>query len=122
MRRLATVLALSSLTTLLISSSAFAFAHDRITNPYLHLVADVLTLAVVTSPIWSARLWAAPGRRGLIALIALVQLPAGILAFTAIADPALHFAATVGSLLVTAVSLLIVRRSARQELAVVAQV
>ncbi len=40
-----------------VASPASAFAHDKVTNPYLHALLDVLSLAVVISPVVSAYLW-----------------------------------------------------------------
>jgi hypothetical protein len=113
MRRAATVLG-TTLTLLAVSSPAYAFAHDRVTNPYLHSLLDVLTLAVVTAPIWTAFTWAR-GRHSawLIALIALVQVPVAVLAFVPIANPILHAVALVTGLSVTAGSIFYVRREAR---------
>lgn len=112
MRRTATVLG-TTLTLLVISAPAYAYAHDRVTNPYLHAVLDVLTLAVVTAPVWTTFSWAR-GRRPwwLAALVGLIQLPAAVLAFVPIADPLLHAAAMVTSLALTASSIIYVRREA----------
>lgn len=111
MRRAATVLG-TTLTLLAVSAPAYAFAHDRVTNPYLHAALDVLTLAVVTAPVWTAFTWAR-GRRSawLVVLISLVQLPAGVLAFVPIRDPALHTLALLASLVLTVSSIVYVRRA-----------
>jgi hypothetical protein len=113
MRRAVTVIG-TTLTALMISAPAYAYAHDRVTNPYLHAALDVLTLAVVTSPVWTAFVWAR-GRRTplLLALIALVQIPSAVLAFVPIADPALHAMALVTSVAITVTSIVYVRREAR---------
>lgn len=114
MRRTATIAA-AALSLLAISAPAYAYAHDRVTNPYLHAALDVLTLAVVTAPVWTVFAWAR-GRRavGLVALITLVQIPAAVLAFVPIPDPVLHAAALVTSVAITATSIVYVRREARQ--------
>lgn len=115
MRRAATVLG-TALTLLAVSAPAYAYAHDRVSSPYLHTLLDVLTLVVVTSPVWTVFTWAR-GRRTawLVALIALVQLPAAVLGFVPIADPVLHAVAFVASLGVTASSILYIRREARNQ-------
>lgn len=115
MRRAATVLG-TTLTLLAVSAPAYAYAHDRVTNPYLHSLLDVLTLAVVTAPIWTAFTWAR-GRHTawLITLIAMVQVPAAVLAFVPIANPILHAVALVTGLGVTASSIVYVRREARTQ-------
>ncbi|MEV0455434.1 hypothetical protein [Catellatospora methionotrophica] len=112
MRRAATILG-TTLAALMISAPAYAYAHDKVTNPVLHAILDVLTLAVVTAPVWTAFAWSR-GRRSavLMLLIALVQVPAGVLAFVPIPDPALHAAALITSLAVTATSIVYVRREA----------
>jgi hypothetical protein len=115
MRRAATVLG-TTLTLLAVSTPAYAFAHDRVTNPYLHSLLDVLTLAVVTAPIWTVFMWAR-GRHSvwLLSLIALVQVPVAVLAFVPIANPILHAVALVAGLSVTASSIVYVRREARAQ-------
>ncbi len=113
MRRAATVLG-TTLALLAISAPAAAYAHDRVANPFLHAVLDVLTLAVVTAPVWTVFSWTR-GRRSLwlAALVALVQIPAAVMAFVPIADPALHTIVLVTSLALTASSIVYVRREAR---------
>ncbi len=112
MRRVATVL-VTTLGLLAISAPAYAYAHDRVTNPYLHAALDVLTLAVLTAPVWTVFTWVR-GKRSLwlAALIAGVQVPAGVLAFVPIADPVLHTLAVLASLAVTVTSIVYVRREA----------
>jgi hypothetical protein len=113
MRRAVTVL-LGSLTLLTISAPAYAYAHDRVSNPYLHAALDVLTLAVVTAPLWTAFTWTRGKRSAmLLTLVALVQLPAAVIAFVPIADPVVHTLALALSLGVTVSSLIYVRREAR---------
>ncbi|MFC7245837.1 hypothetical protein ACFQO7_25460 [Catellatospora aurea] len=110
MRRAATILG-TTLAALMISAPAYAYAHDKVTNPVLHAILDVLTLAVVTAPVWTAFAWSR-GRRSaaLMLLIGLVQIPAGVLAFVPIPDPVLHAAALVTSLAITVTSIVYVRR------------
>lgn len=114
MRRAATVLG-TTFTLLAISAPAYAYAHDRVTSPYLHAALDLLTLAVVTAPVWTFLSWSR-GRRSLwlAGLIGLVQVPAAVLAFVPIADPLLHTAALVVSLSLTVSSVVYVRREVRQ--------
>ncbi|WP_117213807.1 hypothetical protein [Allorhizocola rhizosphaerae] len=113
MRRAAIVLG-TALTLLTISAPASAYAHDRVANPFLHAVLDVLTLAVVTAPVWTVFSWSR-GRRSLwlAGLIAAVQIPAAVMAFVPVADPVLHAVALVTSLALTASSIAYVRREAR---------
>jgi hypothetical protein len=40
-----------------------AFAHNEIGNPLLHAALDILTVAVLTSPLWTEYLWLAGRRR-----------------------------------------------------------
>src|SRR5688572_6105521 len=109
MRRLLTTAALSA-GLLLVASPAYAFAHNRVANPWAHTILDVLTLAVVLSPVVTAFTWG-PQRRGrMAALIALVQLPVAIIAFVPIIEPALHAALFTAALALTGTSLWLVRR------------
>lgn len=112
MRRAVTVIG-TTIAAVMISAPAYAYAHDKVTNPYLHAALDVLTLAVVTAPVWTAFTWA-KGKRTplLLALIALVQIPAAVLAFVSIANPVLHALALVTSLGITTTSIVYVRREA----------
>lgn len=117
MRRAVTVLG-TTLGLIAISSPAYAYAHDRVANPYLHAALDILTLAVVTAPVWTVFLWARGRRSALLAgLIALIQIPAGLLAFVPIPDPLLHTLALVTSVGLTVTSIVYVRREARSEVA-----
>ncbi|GIF48535.1 hypothetical protein DFJ67_8260 [Asanoa ferruginea] len=110
MRRLATVLAVTA-AALWVAAPASAFAHANVANPYAHAALDVLTLAVVTAPLWTAYLWT--GRRlALLGLVAIVQLPAAVLGFAPIPDPRWHAAGLVLSLTLTLFSLVTVRRLA----------
>ncbi|MGH3648513.1 MAG: hypothetical protein ACRDTM_15225 [Micromonosporaceae bacterium] len=74
MRRTAVPLALAAL-TLLIATPAYGFAHDRVTRPWLHAVLDLLSLAVVTAPLWTAYLWGGRRRAVVLARVALVEQP-----------------------------------------------
>src|SRR3954451_16193983 len=99
---------------LLVASPASAFAHNLVHNVPLHMLLDALTLAVVSAPLWTAYLWGDRRRTGLlIALIAFVQLPVGIVGFVPIVDPVLHGVALVAALALTAGSLVYVRRTVR---------
>lgn len=98
-----------------IATPAYAAFHDRVANPYLHTLLDVLTLAIVTSPLWTAYLWGANRRRGLVALIAVVQVPVAVFSFVPIPDPTLHAVALASSLTVTVTALWYVRRAAKLE-------
>lgn len=114
MKRLAVVVGVV-VGVLLMASPASAFAHNRVHNVPLHMLLDVLTLAVVSAPIWTAYLWGGRRRLGLlVGLIALVQLPVGIVGFVPIVDPALHGVALVAALALTAGSLIYVRRAVRE--------
>jgi hypothetical protein len=110
MRRLVTVVA-GTAAVLFVAAPASAFAHTNVTNPYLHAALDVLTLAVVTAPVWTAYFWT--GRRlALAALVAIVQLPVAVIGFTRIIDPIWHGVALVAALSLTLFSLVTVRRLA----------
>ncbi|HCT81850.1 MAG TPA: hypothetical protein DGT23_35780 [Micromonosporaceae bacterium] len=115
MRRVALVLG-TAIGLVAVSTPAYAYAHDRVTNPYLHAALDIVTLAVLTAPVWTAFNWTR-GRRSawLVGLIALVQIPAGVLAFVPIPDPVLHVLALLTSLALTVTSIVYVRREARAE-------
>ncbi|GAB7047438.1 hypothetical protein [Catenuloplanes indicus] len=83
--------ALGATTAMLwVATPASAFAHDKVTNPYLHALLDVLSLAVVISPVVSAYLWGARRRGLLMALAGLVQIPVAVIAFLPIVPPAVH--------------------------------
>ncbi|MEV0715604.1 hypothetical protein [Asanoa sp. NPDC050611] len=110
MRRLATVVTATA-AALWIAAPASAFAHANVVNPYAHAALDVLTLGVVTAPLWTAYLWA--GRRlALVALVAIVQLPVAVLGFAQILDPVWHAGALTAALTLTLFSLVTVRRLA----------
>ena len=111
MRRLASVLGVVA-AVLWFASPASAFAHDKVTNPYLHTLLDVLTLAVVTAPLWTAYFWARTRRPLLLGLVAIVQVPVAVVAFVPVLDPAVHATALVGALAVTVASIVVVRRAA----------
>jgi hypothetical protein len=112
MRRFATLLG-GAAAVLWLASPASAFAHDKVLNPWLHAVLDVLTLTVVTAPLWTAYLWA--GRRlPLVALVAVVQVPVAVVAFTPVLDPMLHATLLVGALALTATSVVLTRRLTRR--------
>ncbi|GAA0257126.1 hypothetical protein [Cryptosporangium japonicum] len=115
MRRLFIVLT-GALTLLAVAAPASAFAHDRVTNPYLHSALDVLTLAVVTAPLWTAYFWGRRNRGALLALIAGLQLPVAVVAFVPIADPVLHTIALTSGLALTAASIAAVRHATRIQL------
>lgn len=110
MRRLFIVL-IGASAVLAVATPASAFAHDRVTNPYLHSALDVLTLAVVTAPLWTAYFWGRRNRGALLALIAGLQLPVAVVAFIPIADPVTHTIALTSGLALTVASVAVVRRS-----------
>ncbi|GAA1744266.1 hypothetical protein [Luedemannella helvata] len=111
MRRLAVAFGVV-FAVLLVASPASAFAHNRVHNVPLHMLLDVLTLTVVSAPVWTAYLWGGRRNRGLlVALIAVIQLPVGLVGFVPLVDPTLHAVALVAALLVTAGSLVYVRRT-----------
>ncbi len=121
MRRLAVVVGVV-LAVMLVASPASAFAHSRVHNVPLHMLLDVLTLALVSAPIWTAYLWRGRHHVGLlVALIAVIQLPVALVGFVPLLDPALHAVALVAALLVTAGSLLYVRRTLTAAAPVVAE-
>ncbi|MFC0533815.1 hypothetical protein [Phytohabitans kaempferiae] len=111
MRRLAVILG-GVAAALWVSAPASAFAHDKVTSPVLHTVLDVLVLAVVTAPIWTAYLWGGRRRGLLMTLVAVVQVPVAVIAFVPIVHPVVHAVAFVTGLGLTAASLLYVRRTA----------
>jgi heme/copper-type cytochrome/quinol oxidase subunit 4 len=97
----------------MVVSTPLAFAHNHVTNPYLHAAMDVLTLAVVTAPLWTAYLWGGRRRGLLIALVAVVQLPVAVLGFVHIPQPGWRVAAMLTGLGLTVLSLWAVRRATR---------
>lgn len=112
MRRLLVVLA-GALAVLAVASPASAFSHDRVTNPYLHSALDLLTLGVVTAPLWTAYFWG-PARRGqLLALVAGLQLPVAVVAFVPIPNPVLHAIALTSGLALTVTAVAMVRHAAK---------
>jgi hypothetical protein len=108
MRRFALVSGVAA-AALWVAAPASAFAHDKVTSPWLHTLLDVLTLGIVTAPLWTAYLWARTRRPLLLALVALVQVPVAVVAFVPILDPAVHATALVGALAVTVASIAYVR-------------
>jgi len=112
MRR-AAIIAGTVFAVLAVSSPSYAFAHNAVKNPWLHAVLDVLTLAVVSAPLWTAFVWGGRRRAALMALIAFVQLPVAVIAFVPIADPMLHATLLAFALSVTFASIAFVRRLAR---------
>ena len=112
MRRAAVVLTLV-LAAFWIAAPAQAFAHNRVQSPALHALLDGLTLLVASAPVWTALLWSGGRRWLLAALIAVVQVPVAIIGFVPIVDPALHLALFTGALVLTGMSLRLVRSQAR---------
>ncbi|WP_018351054.1 hypothetical protein [Longispora albida] len=100
---------------LLIAAPASAFAHDRVHNVFLHSLLDVVTLAVVSAPLWTAYLWGGRRRALLVALVSVVQIPVAIAAFVPIPNPWLHSAAMAGALTLTGLALYFTRPSRRAE-------
>jgi hypothetical protein len=96
---------------LLIAAPASGYFHQSVQNPVLHWVLDVLTLAVVTSPLWTIYAWGGQRRPLLYALVCVVQLPVAVLAFLPMEDPALRLAALMFGLGMTATSIAMVRIS-----------
>ncbi|SDZ06657.1 hypothetical protein SAMN05444365_105139 [Micromonospora pattaloongensis] len=111
MRRLAVILG-GVMAALWVAAPASAFAHDKVTNPAAHAALDVLVLAVVTAPLWTAYLWGGRRRGLLLALVAVVQLPVAVIAFVPIVHPAVHAVGLTVALGLTIASLVSVRRSA----------
>lgn len=112
MRR-AALIAGTVFAVLAVSSPSYAFAHNAVKNPWLHAVLDVLTLAVVSAPLWTAYVWGGGRRLAMLALIAFIQLPVAVIAFVPISDPLLHAALLTFALSVTFASIASVRRLAR---------
>ena len=112
MRRLLVLLA-GALAVLAVASPASAFSHDRVTNPYLHSALDLLTLGVVTAPLWTAYFWGSRRRGQLLALVAGIQLPVAVVAFVPIHNPVLHAIALTSGLALTVASVAVVRQTAK---------
>jgi hypothetical protein len=111
MRRVAVVLGTVA-AALWVAVPASAFAHNKVANPYLHAVLDVLVLAVVTAPLWTAYLWGVHRRGLLMALVGVVQLPVAVIGFVPVVHPVIHAIAFVVALSLTAAGLRYVRRAA----------
>ena len=90
-----------------------AFFHNNVHNPYVHVVLDVLTLAVATAPLWTAYFWGGRRRALLLALVAVVQLPVAVIGFVPAVNPIVHAVTFVSALALTGLSLSVVRRAAR---------
>ncbi|MFI5838495.1 hypothetical protein ACIA8K_02090 [Catenuloplanes sp. NPDC051500] len=101
-----------------VAAPASAFAHDKVANPYLHALLDMLSLAVVISPIVSAYLWGSERRGLLLALTGLVQAPVAVIAFVPVVPPAVHLLLFGVALGLTIGSISFVRRSATSPAAV----
>jgi hypothetical protein len=95
-----------------VAAPASAFAHDRVSNPFLHSLLDVFSLAVVTAPLWTAYLWGVRRRSLLLALIVVVQVPVAVIAFVPIVQPVVHVVSMISALALTVASLVYVRRLA----------
>jgi hypothetical protein len=93
------------------AATPLAFFHNNVHNPYLHAVLDVLTLAVVTAPLWTAYVWRGRRRGLLLALVAVVQLPVAVIGFVPIVNPVVHLVLFATALALTGLSLAAVRRS-----------
>ncbi|OLB81222.1 MAG: hypothetical protein AUI14_04215 [Actinobacteria bacterium 13_2_20CM_2_71_6] len=93
------------------AAAPLAFFHNNVTNPYAHLALDALTLAVATAPLWTAYLWGARRRGLLLALVAIVQVPVAVIGFVPAVNPVVHAATFAGALVLTALSLAVVRRA-----------
>lgn len=111
MRRFAVVLG-GAVAVLWVAAPASAFAHGRVHNPYLYAALDLLTLGVVTAPMWTAFCWGGTHRALLLLLVGVVQVPVAIIAFVPVLHPAIHATALVTALLLTSASLYVVRRAA----------
>ena len=109
MKRL-TVLLGTALAMLAISAPAYAYAHDRVTNPVLHTLLDLLTVAAVTAPLWTVAFWGRDRRALMLGLIAVVQIPVAVIAFSPIANPVVHAVALVTALVLTGFSFWYARR------------
>ena len=114
MRRIGFIVCVVAM-TIALPGPAFAYAHDRVADPWLHMVLDVMTLAMVTSPLWTAYWWDGSRRLSLLLLIGIVQIPAAVFAFVPIADPVLHLVALVVGLTLTGSSLWYVRTATSSE-------
>ena len=112
MRR-AAILTAFVFAALWVASPAQAFAHNAVHNPAMHALLDGLTVAVASAPVWTALLWSRANRWWLAGLIAVVQLPVAVIGFVPIANPAVHLALFLFALVLTGVSLRIVRNQAR---------
>jgi hypothetical protein len=93
-------------------TTPLAFFHNNVPSPYLHAVLDVLTLAVVTAPLWTAYFRGGRRRGLLLALVAVVQFPVAAIGFVPIINPLLHALLFVTALTLTGLSIAAVRRSA----------
>jgi hypothetical protein len=113
MRRLLVVVA-TMVAMLWVSAPAYAFFRNGVTNPYLHTALDVLTLAVVSAPLWTMYLWGRRRRALLAVLVTVVQLPVAVVGFVPIVDPALHAVAAGLALLVTVAAVVAARRAGAQ--------
>lgn len=112
MRRIAAVLTMVT-GLLLIAAPAQAFAHNRVTDPTLHTVFEILTIAVVLAPVWTAFAWGSHRRGLLVALIAVVQLPVAVIGLVPILNPVAHAAALVTALVLTGTSIWLAHRAGR---------
>jgi len=112
MRR-AVIFAGTVLAVLAVSSPSYAFAHNNVKSPLWHAVLDVLTLAVVSAPLWTAYAWGGRRRGLLLALIGFVQIPVGVIGFVPISNPLLHAILLPLALTITITSIVAVRRLTR---------
>ena len=112
MRRAAVIVPLI-LAALWVATPAQAFAHNAVHSTTLHAVLDGLTLLLVSAPVWTALLWSGGNRWWLAGLIAIVQIPVAIIGFVPIADPYVHLTLFALALVLTGVSLRVVRTQAR---------
>lgn len=111
MRRFAVVLS-GVVAVLWVAAPASAFAQDPVHNVYLHAALDLLTLGVVTAPMWTAFLWGAGRRALLLLLVGVVQVPVAVIMFVPVLHPLVHTVALATALSLTTAALIAVRRVA----------
>ncbi|GIJ47690.1 hypothetical protein Val02_45760 [Virgisporangium aliadipatigenens] len=74
---------------------------------------ELLTVGAVTAPLWTVFLWGTRAYRFLFALVVLVQAPVAVVGFYPPPSAALHLLVLAGGLLISVLSIFLIRPSTK---------